>query len=169
MPNNIFLVGPMGAGKTSIGKRLSKRLKRDFLDSDRVLEERTGVTITTIFELEGEDGFRQRETKILRELIKTNDAVIATGGGIVVCETNRPLLKTNGTIVYLQASVDTQLKRTRHDKKRPLLQTNNRRDKLLALAKKRNPIYEELADIIIHTDSQSISNSISQIVRQLKL
>lgn len=168
MPNNIFLVGPMGAGKTSIGKRLSKRLKRDFLDSDRVLEERTGVTITTIFELEGEEGFRQRETKILRELINSNDAVIATGGGIVVSETNRPLLKTNGTVVYLQASVDTQLKRTRHDKKRPLLQTNNRRDKLLALAKKRNPIYEALADITIHTDSQSISNSISQIIHQLK-
>lgn len=168
MPQNIFLVGPMGAGKTSIGKRLSKRLKREFVDSDRVLEERTGVSITTIFELEGEDGFRERETKILRELANLEHAVIATGGGIVVREINRPILKKNGTIIYLQASVDTQLKRTRHDKKRPLLQTENRRDKLQALAKQRNPIYEELADIVIHTDSQSISNSISQIIKQLK-
>lgn len=168
MPQNIFLVGPMGAGKTSIGKRLSKRLKRSFVDSDRVLEERTGVAITTIFELEGENGFRNRESKILRELITLNDAIIATGGGIVVRASNRPLLKENGTVVYLQASVDTQLKRTRHDKKRPLLQTNNRRDKLLALAEQRNPIYESLADITIRTDSQSISNSISQIIEQLK-
>ena len=168
MPQNIFLVGPMGAGKTSIGKRLSKRLKREFMDSDRVLEDRTGVSIATIFELEGEDGFRDRDTKILRELAESTDAVIATGGGIVVREINRPILKENGTIVYLQASVDTQLKRTRHDKKRPLLQTNNRRDKLLALAKQRNPIYEDLADIVIHTDNQSISSSLSQIIKQLK-
>ena len=168
MPQNIFLVGPMGAGKTSIGKRLSKRLKREFVDSDRVLENRTGVSIATIFELEGEEGFRDRETKILRELAKSEHSVIATGGGIVVREINRPILKENGTIVYLQASVDTQLKRTQHDKKRPLLQTDNRRDKLLALAKQRNPIYEDLADIVIHTDSQSISNSLSQIIKQLK-
>lgn len=168
MSHNIFLVGPMGAGKTSIGKRLSKRLKRDFVDSDRVLEERTGVSITTIFELEGEEGFRMRETKVLRDLAKLDHAVIATGGGIVVRDINRPLLKESGTVIYLQASVDTQLKRTRHDKKRPLLQTNNRRDKLLALAKQRNPLYEDLADIIVCTDSQSISNSISQIIRQLK-
>ena len=168
MPQNIFLVGPMGAGKTSIGKRLSKRLHCEFIDSDRLLEERTGVSISTIFELEGEEGFRERETKILQELVQLDNTVIATGGGIVVRDINRPLLKENNTIVYLQASVDTQLKRTKHDKKRPLLQTENRRDKLLTLAKQRNPIYEELADIIVHTDSQSISNSISQIIKQLK-
>ena len=167
MPQNIFLVGPMGAGKTSIGKRLAKRLKRSFVDSDRTLEERTGVAITTIFELEGEDGFRDRETKILQELANLDNTVIATGGGIIVRESNRSLLKENGTIVYLQASVDSQLKRTRHDKKRPLLQTKNRRDKLQILAKQRDPIYKSLADIVIHTDSQSISHSISQIIKQL--
>ena len=168
MPQNIFLVGPMGAGKSSIGKRLAKRMKRDFYDSDRVLEERTGVSITTIFELEGEQGFRSRETKILQELAQLNEAVIATGGGAILQEKNKTLIKSNGLVVYLQASVDTQLKRTRHDKKRPLLHTDNRRAKLQTLAEHRNPAYESLADITIHTDSQSISNSISQIIEQLK-
>ena len=158
----------MGAGKSSIGKRLAKRMKRDFYDSDRVLEERTGVAISTIFELEGEQGFRDRETKTLRKLVQNNNAVIATGGGVILQEKNRALIKSNGIAVYLQASVDTQLKRTRHDKKRPLLQTNNRRAKLQALAEQRNPAYESLADITIHTDNQSISNSISQIIEQLK-
>ena len=158
----------MGAGKSSIGKRLAKRMKRDFYDSDRVLEERTGVSITTIFELEGEQGFRSRETKILQELAQINEAVIATGGGAILQEKNRALIKSNGAVVYLQASVDTQLKRTRHDKKRPLLHTNNRRAKLQTLAEQRNPAYESLADITIHTDSQSISNSITQIIEQLK-
>ena len=167
MPNNIYLVGPMGAGKSSIGKRLAKRIDREFYDSDRVLEERTGVAITTIFELEGELGFRNRETNILKDLVQLNNAVIATGGGVILRETNRKLMKSSGTIVFLQTSIDTQLKRTRHDKKRPLLQTGNRRAKLMALAKERDPVYEDLADITICTDSQSISSSVSQIIKQL--
>ncbi len=167
MPNNIYLVGPMGAGKSSIGKRLAKRIDREFYDSDRVLEERTGVAITTIFELEGELGFRNRETNILKDLVQLDNAVIATGGGVILRETNRKLMKSSGTIVFLQTSIDTQLKRTRHDKKRPLLQTGNRRAKLMALAKERDPVYEDLADITICTDSQSISSSVSQIIKQL--
>ena len=167
MPNNIYLVGPMGAGKSSIGKRLAKRIEREFYDSDRVLEERTGVAITTIFELEGELGFRNRETNILKDLVQLDNAVIATGGGVILRETNRKLMKSSGTIVFLQTSIDTQLKRTRHDKKRPLLQTGNRRAKLMALAKERDPVYEDLADITICTNSQSISSSVSQIIKQL--
>ena len=167
MPGNIYLVGPMGAGKSSIGKRLAKKIKRDFYDCDRVLEERTGVAITTIFELEDEKGFRKRETKILTELSRLSSVVIATGGGVILYESNRDLLRASGQVVYLQASVDTQLKRTRQDKKRPLLQTENRRAKLLALAEQRNPLYAKVANITIDTDAQTISNSISQIIKQL--
>lgn len=168
MPDNIYLVGPMGAGKSSIGKRLAKKIKRNFYDCDRVLEERTGVAITTIFELEGEKGFRKRETKILTELSRLNSVVVATGGGVILLESNRKLLKENGQVVYLKASVDTQLKRTRQDKKRPLLQTENRRAKLLKLAEQRNPLYERVANITVDTDLQTISSSISQIIKQLK-
>jgi len=167
MPDNIFLIGPMGAGKSSIGKRLANKINRKFYDSDRVLEERTGVVITTIFELEGENGFRHRESAILKELVELDKTVIATGGGIVLQKFNRELMKANGTIVYLQASVDAQLKRTRRDKKRPLLHTNNRHAKLTDLAKERNPIYEELADITINTDRQSINSSVAQIIQRL--
>ena len=167
MPNNIYLIGPMGAGKSSIGKRLAKKLKRDFYDCDRVLEQRTGVAITTIFELEGEAGFRAREKKILAKLSEYQSAVIATGGGVILTAENRELLSSTGTVVYLQASVETQLKRTRQDKKRPLLQTENRRAKLSSLAEIRNSLYEDVADIVIDTDIQSISSSISKIINSL--
>ena len=167
MPQNILLVGPMGAGKSSIGRRLAKRINREFIDCDHALEERTGVTITTIFELEGEKGFRERESKILSELCQREDTVIATGGGVILKEENRKVLTENNTVVYLQASVDTQLKRTLHDKNRPLLEIGDRRAKLMSLAKTRNPLYEEVANIIIKTDTQSISNSIKTIIEQL--
>ena len=168
MPTNIILVGPMGAGKSSVGKRLAKQISRKFYDSDKVLEDRTGVAITTIFELEGEQGFRQRETKILQELAHTENAVIATGGGAVLLPENVDLLKQeNNIIVYLKASVNSQIKRTRHDKKRPLLQTQDRHATLQNLADTRNPIYDKIADIIIDTDSQSISSSIEQIITQI--
>lgn len=167
MQQNIFLVGPMGAGKSSIGRRLAKRLTREFIDCDHALEERTGVTITTIFELEGEAGFRERETKILSQLSNLNEVVIATGGGVVLKDQNRAILQNDGTVVYLQASVETQLKRTLHDKNRPLLEMGDRRAKLISMAKIRNPLYEEVADITIKTDSQSISASIKQIIEQL--
>ncbi len=157
----------MGAGKSSVGKRLAKQLNRKFYDCDKVLEERTGVAITTIFELEGEQGFRQRETKILQELVSTESSVIATGGGVILLDENIKLLSNNSIVVYLSASVNSQIKRTRHDKKRPLLQTQDRHATLQSLAKTRNPIYRKVADIIIDTDTQSISSSIEQIIKHV--
>lgn len=157
----------MGAGKSSIGKKLAKRLQLDFYDSDHVLEEKTGVSITTIFEVEGEDGFRLRESKILAELARRKSTVIATGGGAVLKSENQKVMSASGYIVYLSASVDTQLKRTLHDKNRPLLENGDRHAKLTELATHRNPIYKKLADILIDTDAQSIGASIKQIVEQL--
>ena len=168
MTKNISLIGPMGAGKSSIGKRLAKQLKQAFLDSDRIIEEKTGVAISTIFELEGEQGFRNRETKVISELLENEGAIIATGGGIVLAEENRHLLAQQSIIVYLKASVDTQINRTKHDKKRPLLQTDDRYNTLVALAKERNPLYESLADITIDTNKQSIPKSVEQIIKLLK-
>lgn len=169
MSQNIILIGPMGAGKSSVGKRLSKHLCRKFFDCDKVLEERTGVAITTIFELEGETGFRERETKILDELSKLENVVIATGGGAVLVEENIHLITHNSIVVYLKASVNSQIKRTKHDKKRPLLQTKDRHATLQLLAKTRNPIYTKIADIIVDTDNQSISTSIEEITKQITI
>ena len=157
----------MGAGKSSVGKRLAKQLNRKFYDCDRVLEERTGVAITTIFELEGEQGFRQRESKLLQELVDTENSVIATGGGVILLAENIQLLSKNSVVVYLSASVNSQIKRTRHDKKRPLLQTQDRHATLQELAHTRNPIYREVADITIDTDTQSINSSIEQIIKHV--
>lgn len=167
MPKNIILIGPMGAGKSSVGKRLAKQLNRKFYDCDKVLEDRTGVAITTIFELEGEQGFRQRETKILRDLVSHKNAVIATGGGVVLVPENLNLIKQNGIVVYLQASVNSQIKRTRHDQKRPLLQTQDRHATLQKLANERNAIYEKISDLVVDTNTQSISSSIEQICTQV--
>lgn len=167
MLSNIILVGPMGAGKSSLGKRLAKNLKRKFYDCDKVLEDRTGVAISTIFELEGEEGFRQRETKILEELLQLENCVIATGGGVVLRSENIRLMNAHGITIYLKASVDSQIKRTRHDKKRPLLQTKDRHATLEKLAEQRNSTYNQVADFSIDTDNQSISASIQEIMHTL--
>ena len=168
MSNNISLIGPMGAGKSSIGKRLAQQLKQPFFDSDRLIEEKTGVPISTIFELEGEKGFRNRETKMLTDLLTANsNAVVATGGGIVLAEENQALLTKHSIIVYLQASVEAQINRTKHDKKRPLLQTDDRYTTLQQLANTRNPLYESLANITIDTSQQTIPKSIELIIAEL--
>lgn len=146
----IFLVGPMGAGKTTIGKLLAKHLGRQFVDCDWHIMQQTGADIPWIFEKEGESGFRDRETRALAELTVLPDIVLATGGGAVERLENRELLK-NGLVIYLDASVDTQLARTKKDKNRPLLQSDNPRAVLELLYERRNPLYREVADVIMPT------------------
>ena len=155
---NIYLVGMMGAGKTSIGRLLSKRSRRRFYDSDHVIEERTGVTIPTIFDLEGEQSFRDREEAVIAELARLSNIVLATGGGAVLRENNRQALCSSGIIVYLRGSVEDLWRRTRKDKNRPLLLTDNPRQKLAEIYSVRDPIYSSVADIIIETGNPSIQS-----------
>jgi shikimate kinase len=153
---NIYLVGPMGTGKTTIGKQLAKKLEIEFYDSDHEIEEKTGVDIARIFDVEGEAGFRERERKVIAELTELEGIVMATGGGAILDEQNRVHLAENGFVVYLKSSVDHLLERTRHDTKRPLLQTANPREKLEELVATRDPLYESIADCIIETGGRSI-------------
>lgn len=157
MTGNIFLVGLMGAGKTTIGRQLSKSLDKPFVDSDHEIEQRTGVNIPVIFEVEGEAGFRQREKAMIEELSQRRDIILATGGGAVLNEDNRRNLKENGVVIYLRANVFDLLARTRHDRNRPLLQTADPQKKLEELFQQRDPLYREVADIIIDTGQQSVS------------
>lgn len=167
MLQNIFLVGLMGAGKTSVGKMLSKRLNKTFYDSDQEIERVTGVKIPVIFEIEGEQGFRARESKMLSELVCGDNIVLATGGGAVISEQNRRLLAAHGTVIYLRATANDLWRRTRHDKSRPLLQTGDPLERLQELLAQRDPLYREVADIIIDTGSQSLGNLASRIEQQL--
>ena len=165
--NNLYLVGPMAAGKSTVGRLLAKRLNREFYDTDVEIIQCTGVEIALIFELEGEHGFRLRETEKLRKLSCLNGAVIATGGGIVLSEENRKILQQTGQVIYLQCSVDQQLRRTKHDTKRPLLQIDNPRAKLEQLMKERAPIYEAVADIRISTNKTNSKRVIKSILDKL--
>lgn len=153
--STIFLVGPMGAGKSTIGRLLAAELAFSFRDSDRVIEDRTGADIPWIFDMEGEEGFRERETAVLRDLTHEQDAVIATGGGIVMRPINRELMKTAGMVVYLTASIDQLVERTSRDKKRPLLQVENPRQRIIDLITLRDPLYRETATVIVNTDRRS--------------
>jgi shikimate kinase len=168
MPGNIFLVGMMGAGKTSVGRVLAKRLNKVFYDSDHVIEERTGVKIPVIFEIEGETGFRHRESAVLDELTVLNDVVLATGGGAVLAQENRERLRSRGTVVYLRASVKDLLNRTRHDKNRPLLQTADPRARLNELYEMRDPLYRDVAHVTIDTGSQSLTTLVNRLHHELE-
>jgi shikimate kinase len=156
----------MGAGKTTIGRRLARTLGLEFVDADHALEERTGVDIPRIFDIEGEEGFRRRETGILRELTERAGIVLATGGGAVQSDTNRRLLAARGIVVYLRASVDTQLSRTRQSD-RPLLQTASPRERLQALFDDRSPLYEEVADIVVDTDNGGVERIVADIIKRI--
>jgi shikimate kinase len=166
--SNIFLVGPMGAGKSTIGRVLAFELNRQFRDTDRVIEERTGADIPWIFDMEGEAGFRDRETAVLADLSTEIDLVIATGGGIVLRPENRQLMKDSGFVCYLTASTDQLVDRTSRDKKRPLLQVENPRQKIIDLLEMRDPIYRESADFIINTDKRSPKTVAQEIVRLIE-
>lgn len=164
---NIFLVGLMGAGKTTVGKLLAKHLHKTFLDSDHEIERRTGVNIPLIFELEGETGFRTREANLLQELTQMRDIVLATGGGAVLSKKNREALSQNGTVIYLCASAEDLWQRTRHDKGRPLLQTPDPHGKLRALLDERDPLYREIADIVIVSGQQSAHSLARELEQQI--
>jgi len=144
---NVYLIGPMGSGKTTIGQRVARRLGLEFHDSDHELEAQTGASVSLIFDVEGEAGFRERETRMLEQLTRRRGVLVATGGGVVLRERNRELLKRSGLVVYISTSVAQQLRRLNRDRSRPLLQTGDRKAKLARLAEQRNPLYEELADI----------------------
>ena len=158
----------MGAGKTTMGRQLGKKLHLEFIDSDRVIEERTGVDIPLIFEKEGEEGFRKREEAVIDELTQKDNIVLATGGGAILKPSNRQHLKTRGTVIYLHSDIEHLIERTRQDKNRPLLQTADPAAKLRELMDTREPLYRETADIIINTGEKSIRSVINVILDKLK-
>ena len=164
---NIILIGPMGSGKSTIGSIIAKRLNREFQDSDHYIEDRTGVDIARIFDIEGEKGFRDRESNALVDLLSKDNRVIATGGGSVLRKENQKLLKKEGYIVFLDTSVNQQMQRLQRDKKRPLLQTENPRERLEALFDERRPIYLDLADLAVKTDRRVARRLAADIIKQL--
>jgi len=165
---NIILVGMMGAGKTTVGKLLAKQLGKAFIDSDEEIQRRTGVTIPHIFDVEGEAGFRTRESAVIMDLLKQDNLVLATGGGAILSAANRTGMKQNGVVVYLKSSVHDLWQRTRHDHNRPLLQTANPRAKLQELHELRDPLYLDAADVIIPTGKQSVQILLERLQQKLK-
>ena len=163
---NLYLVGPMGAGKTTVGRHLADLLGRDFLDSDHEIERKTGATIPWIFEKEGEQGFRSRESTVINELTKKKNLVLATGGGAVTQALNRDYLKNRGIVIYLYTPVELQLQRTYRDKNRPLLQVENPEQKLRELLNIRDPLYRDVAHYIIETN-QGAARDLAQRILQL--
>lgn len=165
---NIVLVGPMGAGKSSVGKRLAQVLGLPFVDSDHEIEQRLKVSISTIFDVEGEEGFRNREVAVIADLVEAPERkVLATGGGAVLRAENRLALKRHGTVIYLSSPVRQLVERTRHDTARPLLQTADPEGVLTALMKVREPLYREVADVVLHTDRKSITRVVQEILNAL--
>ncbi|MCY1219792.1 Shikimate kinase [compost metagenome] len=166
---NLFFVGLMGAGKTTVGRTVARRLHYPFFDSDHELEAHCGVRIPVIFEVEGEAGFRDREAAMIRELAARQGIVLATGGGAVLRAENREVLKARGTVVYLRASPHDLWLRTRHDRNRPLLQTEDPKGKLEALYAQRDPLYREVADFIIETGKPSVAQLANMVLMQLEM
>ena len=156
LKQNIFLIGPMGSGKTTIGKQLARTFGLEFYDCDHELERLTGASVSLIFDLEGEAGFRLRESHLLKQLTAKKGVLIATGGGTVCDEENRRLLRSQGMVVYLKTSIDNQLNRLNKDKSRPLLQAEDKAQRLQGLAEKRNPLYDATADLVFSTRNSSV-------------
>ena len=166
--NNIVLIGPMGSGKTTVGRRLAENLKVDFYDSDHEIINKTGVSIDHIFDLEGEEGFRKRESGVLEELCFKPNIVLATGGGAVISKENREFIKNTGSVIYLSSSVDQILRRTAKSKTRPLLEnSSNRRKTISDIIDSRDPLYREVATIIINTNGKKLIEIINEIQSHL--
>ena len=166
---NVFLIGPMGSGKTTIGQRLARLLELEFVDCDRELEARTGASVNLIFDVEGEQGFRSREAQMLEELTARDGILLATGGGVVISADNRKILRRRGLVVYLKTSVEQQLRRLGRDRSRPLLQTPDRRERLNKLAEERNPLYGEIAEIEFPARNKSpdaVARQLADVIRQ---
>lgn len=167
--DNVFLVGLMGAGKTTVGRLLAKHYGCSFHDSDHEIEARTGVKIPVIFEIEGEPGFRKREEAMIAELTALSGVVLATGGGAVLSAANREALRKNGLVIYLRGSPEHLYERTRHDRNRPLLQTEDPLAKLRELYRQRDPLYREVADIVVDTGRQGVASMTRMLCGKLDL
>ncbi len=157
----------MGTGKTTIGKQLAKSLQMEFIDSDQVIERRTGAEIAWIFDIEGEEGFRRRETEILDELTQRENIVLATGGGAVLAPQNRDYLKRRGVVVYLHTDLELLVQRTAKDRKRPLLQTPDPKARLRQILEEREPLYRDLADIVLVTSSYTVRGAVKALITKL--
>ncbi|WP_295881276.1 shikimate kinase AroK [uncultured Thiohalocapsa sp.] len=167
-PQNIFLVGPMGAGKSTIGRQLAQSLGYEFQDSDQEIQRRTGVDIATIFEFEGEEGFRNRERTVIEELAQQDNIVLATGGGAVMVAENRQQLAARGLVIYLHCSPEQQYARTARDRSRPLLDTDDPQQKLRDLMAEREPVYRQVADMVVSTERRGTSSVVKEIRRRLE-
>jgi shikimate kinase len=165
---NFFLVGPMGAGKSTVGRQLARALQLSFLDSDKVIEERTGASISLIFEIEGEAGFRDREAQVIDELTRQENLVLATGGGAVLRESNRRHLRERGFVIYLRAPLSLLAERTSRDHNRPLLAHGDPQERLRTLLQEREPLYREVADLIIDTGNRTVRQVVSMIRQQCR-
>lgn len=165
--SNLILIGPMGAGKTSIGRRLAERLDLRFVDADAELEAQTGASVGTIFELEGEAGFRERERELLAAVCAGAGQVIATGGGAVLDPENRRRLAAHGFVVYLRTGIERQLQRLQRDRSRPLLRAPDRRQKLEALAEERGPLYRDIADLEFDSDHAGVATAVEALLALL--
>ena len=163
-PNNIFLVGPMGAGKSAVGRQLARALHLEFVDSDDEIERRTGVDVPYIFEKEGEEGFRKREAAAIDDLSNLDNVVLATGGGAIMRSENRNHLAGRGFVVYLYTSVDQQVARTSRGRERPLLEGGDPHEILEALLEKRDPLYREIADLVVDTDGRKVHSVAGEII-----
>lgn len=165
---NLFLVGPMGAGKSTVGRHLARGLRKTFVDSDKVIEERTGASISLIFEIEGEAGFRQREAAVIDELTRRQEVVLATGGGAIMREDNRRCLADRGYVIYLRAPLELLVERTTRDRNRPLLANADPRRRLMDLMAEREPLYREVAHLIIDTGHRTVGQVINAIRQQCR-
>lgn len=168
LARRVILVGPMGSGKTTLGRRAASHLHLDFVDCDEAIEARTGASVNLIFDIEGEAGFRSRERRMLRELAERQRVLIATGGGVVTEQRNRQLIKSAGLVVWLQVPVDQQLRRLKQDRKRPLLQTPDRRERLITMAEQRDPLYGEVSNLTFRSRHRSVARAAQDLASRIE-